>query len=84
MGIGEALGFWPTPQQQPTTNQMNNPQQPPMGSTFFGQLQQFAGAINGNPEQIVRGLIQNGRMSQEQFNQLSSQATRIQQMLGIR
>ena len=51
---------------------------------FLNSLQQFARTMSGNPEQIVRGLVESGRMSQEQFTQLGRQASQIQQMFGMR
>ena len=67
-------------------NGRNSAPVPPMNTQntgFMSQLQQFARTVN-NPEQIVRSLIQNGRMSQQQFNQLGQQASHIQQMFGLR
>lgn len=40
-------------------------------------LLNFAKSINGNPEQIVRGLISSGKMSQQQFDQYSQMARQI-------
>lgn len=61
----------PAPQQQNMLGMMNN-------------IRQFANTLQGNPEQIVRGLLNSGRMTQDQFNQLSQQASQIQQMFGLR
>ncbi len=44
----------------------------------------FSSGFRGNPEQIVRQLMSSGRMSQEQFNQLSQAATQFQQMTGVK
>lgn len=65
------------PQQMPQQQEVQN-------GSMMSRLQQFAGTVNGNPEQIVRGLLSSGRMSQQQFNQLSQQASQIQQMFGLR
>jgi len=70
-------------------NNQNRPQQMPQqqevqNGSMMARLQQFAGTVHGNPEQIVRGLLNSGRMSQQQFNQLSQQASQIQQMFGLR
>lgn len=69
----------------------NGPQQaqPPapisnQNGSLFAQLQQFARTFNGNPEQIVRNMLQTGQMSQQQFDQLSRQASQIQTMMGLR
>ena len=40
-------------------------------------LMNFAKTIQGNPEQIVRGLLSSGRMSQQQFDQYSQMARQI-------
>ena len=63
------------PQPAPIPNQNGN---------FFAQLMQFARAFNGNPEQVGRNLLQTGQMSQQEFNQLSQQASQIQAMMGLR
>ena len=60
-------------QQAPNQNGIN-PQ-------IFQNLQTFASTLNGNPEQIVRSLLQSGRMSQGQFNTLGQQASQIQQQM---
>ena len=66
----------PQPQQPaPISNQNGN---------FFAQLMQFARTFNGNPEQVGRNLLQTGQMSQQEFNQLSKQASQIQAMMGLR
>lgn len=44
----------------------------------------FTAGFHGNPEQIVRQLMSSGRMSQEQFNQLSQAATQFQRMTGAK
>ena len=59
------------------------PQQPNMLG-MMNNIRQFANTLQGNPEQIVRGLLSSGRMTQDQFNQLSQQASQIQQMFGLR
>ena len=46
------------------------------------QINQFSAGFTGNPQQMVQQLIQNGQMSQEQFNQLSSMAQIFRQILG--
>ena len=60
--------FHPPIQQHPSANMLN-------------QLQQFANGLSGNPEQMVRSLLKSGKMSQEQFNNLSKQATQIQNLM---
>lgn len=53
-------------------NQMNN---------FLNQFNQFRSTFSGNPEQQVKQLIQSGRMSQEQFNQLAQTANQLQKLI---
>ena len=44
---------------------------------FMNQINQFRQGIQGNPQQMVQNMLQNGQMSQEQFNQLSGMAQQI-------
>lgn len=46
------------------------------------QFKEFSRQFQGNPEQEVRKLMQEGKMSQAQFNQLQQMATQFQQMMG--
>ena len=48
---------------------------------FLNQFNQFRSTFSGNPEQQVRQLIQSGRMSQQQFNQLAQTANQLRQLL---
>lgn len=48
------------------------------------QLSQFRQTFQGNPKQQVQQLLNSGKMSQEQFNQLSQMATQIQNMMNNR
>lgn len=50
--------------------------QVPQGN-MMQDIMNFAKNIQGNPEQIVRGLLSSGRMSQQQFNQFSQMARQI-------
>ena len=66
-------------------NGMNRPNVPQsQNADMFTRLRQFANTLNGNPEQIVRNMLQTGQMSQQQFNQLSQAATQFQNMMGGR
>lgn len=47
---------------------------------FINRFNQFASTFVGNPEQQVRQLLQSGRMSQEQFNQLAQTANQLRQL----
>ena len=55
----------------------------PMGQ--FGQMmqqvQQFKANFQGNPKAEVQKLLQSGKMSQEQLNQLQAMAQQFQQFL---
>lgn len=56
--------------------QAQQPQNPMMA-----RFQQFAQSFHGNAQQEVQNLLNSGRMSQQQFNQLREMA---QQMFGIK
>ena len=47
---------------------------------FINRFNQFRSTFSGNPEQQVRQLLQSGRMSQEQFNQLAQTANQLRQL----
>lgn len=51
---------------------------------MLAQLNQFRQTFQGNPKQQVQQLLNSGKMSQEQFNQLSQMATQIQNMMTNR
>ena len=57
----------------------NNSMFGPFGGmmNFMNQFNQFRQGIQGNPQQMVQNMLQNGQMSQEQFNQLSGMAQQI-------
>jgi ABC-type transporter Mla subunit MlaD len=52
---------------QPTNNMAN----------LLSRFNQFSSTFSGNPEQQVKQLLQSGRMSQEQFNQLAQTANQL-------
>lgn len=56
----------------------------PMGN--FAQMMQsfnqFKNAFTGDPKQKVQELLNSGRMSQDQYNQLQNMARQFQQMMG--
>lgn len=41
----------------------------------------FANAFKGNPRETVQGLLNSGRMTQDQYNQLEQMARQFQQMM---
>ena len=61
----------------------NDFNQNPMGqmSNFINQFNQFRSTFMGNPEAQVKQMLQSGRMSQEQFQQLSQMANQIMPLL---
>lgn len=54
------------------------------GNNIFAQFEQFRKSFSGDPKAEVQKLLDSGRMSQEDFNRLSEQATRLQKMFGSR
>lgn len=55
---------------------MNNPMQ------MIQAFNQFKSQFNGDPKQAVMQLVQSGRMSQGQLNQLQSMASMFQRMIN--
>ena len=55
----------------------------PIGNmqNFVQRLNQFSQTIQGDPKQQVQQLLNSGRMSQQQYNQLSQMTTQIQKMM---
>lgn len=45
------------------------------------QFQQFRASFQGDPQQQVQQLLNSGKMSQEQFNQLAGLANQFQRFL---
>lgn len=60
----------------------NNTPQLPGGlgnfQNLMQQFNQFKSTFQGNPQQQVQGLLNSGRMSQAQFNQLQKMAQQLQ------
>ena len=48
---------------------------------MLSRLNQFRQTVSGDPKQQVQQLLNSGKMSQNQYNQLSQMATQIQNML---
>ena len=48
---------------------------------MMGKLNEFRQSFQGDAKQQVQQLLNSGRMSQNQYNQLSQMATQIQNML---
>lgn len=69
----------------PLFNILNSGMQPQNSMmNMMAQLNQFRQTFQGNPKQQVQQLLNSGKMSQEQFNQLSQIATQIQDMMNNR
>lgn len=49
---------------------------------LMNQFQQFKSTFQGNPQQKVQELLNNGQMTQTQFNTLSQWAGQFQKMMG--
>jgi len=50
---------------------------------FMQSFNQFRQSMQGqNPEQIIQNLMQNGRLSQQQYEQARQQAMQIQRMMN--
>lgn len=50
-------------------------------SGLINQFDQFRQSIQGDPKQMVQQLLNSGRMSQAQYNQLSQMANEFQKLL---
>lgn len=50
-------------------------------NNIMSQFEQFKNSFTGDPKEQVQQLLNSGRMSQAQFNQLSQMATQLQNML---
>lgn len=55
----------------------------PMGQmgNFINQFNQFRQTFMGNPEAQVKQLLESGRMSQAQFEQLAQTANQLRQLI---
>lgn len=67
-------GGFPQPGNNPFGNFMN----------MLGQFNQFKANFRGDPKQQVQELLSSGRMSQQQFNQLSQLAQQFQNLMNNR
>lgn len=57
-------------------NQMQSP------FSMIQQFNEFRKNFNGNPQEEVMKLVQSGKMSQQQLNQLQGMATQFQKMMN--
>ena len=49
---------------------------------FMTQFNQFRQGFQGNPQQQVQQLLDSGKMTQQQFNELQAAAKQIQSMFN--
>lgn len=49
---------------------------------FMQQLNQFKNTFKGNPQEEIEKMLQNGKITQEQYNQAAQMATQIMNMMG--
>ena len=69
----------------PLFNALGGGQMPgPMGQfqNVVQQFRQFRQSFQGDPKAEVEKLVQSGKISQQQLNQLQQAATQFQQLLG--
>ena len=50
--------------------------------SIISQFEQFKSAFTGDPKEEVQKLLDSGRMSQEEYNYLSKQATELMKIIG--
>lgn len=62
-------------------NQGPSPQIPSKSGNIITDFLEFKKTLTGNPEQTVKDLLASGRMSQQQFNQLSQMANGLRNIL---
>ncbi len=66
----------------PLYQQLNGSQQ---ANPMMQRLSQFMKTFNGNPQQMIQGMLNSGRISQAQLNQYTQQANEIyKQMKNIK
>lgn len=61
---------------------MQNTSAVPAFNQMMQQFQQFKASFQGDPKQEVQKLLQSGRMSQQQLDQLQDMARQFQQFMG--
>ena len=62
--------------------QAQRPQNPM--AQFMQEFNRFRQSFHGNPQQEIQRMLNNGQITQHQFNQLAAQAQQIAQMLGMK
>lgn len=61
--------------------QLNNSNNQNGLAGMINQFNQFRQNFTGDPQQIVQQMLNSGRMTQAQFNQLSQMASQFQKLL---
>ena len=61
---------------------MQMPGQMGQAMQMMQQFQQFKANFRGDPQQEVQKLLNSGRMTQQQYNQLQQMAMQMSQMMG--
>ena len=61
--------------------QPNFPQPFQNAANLVSQFKQFRESFQGDPKEQVQQLLNSGKMTQEQFNQLSNMASQFKSML---
>lgn len=61
---------------------MQMPVQMGQAMQMMQQFQQFKANFRGDPQQEVQKLLNSGRMTQQQYNQLQQMAVQMSQMMG--
>lgn len=49
--------------------------------SLLSQIDNFRRSVNGNPEEIVRNMVQSGRVSQRELDEAQKTASQIMQMI---
>ena len=67
----------------PLFQALRGPMPGPMGQCqrMMQQFQQFKAGFQGDPQQEVQKLLQSGKMSQQQLNQLQEMAKQFQSLM---
>lgn len=65
----------------PLFNMLGGNQLPGNLGALLSQFNQFKSSFQGDPRQQVQNLLNSGKMSQQQFNQLQAMATQLKQFI---
>ena len=61
----------------------NKPQGNNPLSNMFSKFQEFKNTFSGNPQEVVQQLLNSGKMTQGQFNQLSQMAEQFRAIFKV-